>query len=61
MKKHLREVHEKKGISRKKTGIGGGRYNLRFQEEIEKRGGYRAVEKLDILEVRDELLKEFGI
>lgn len=30
-RKHLREVHDKTGISRVETGIGGGRYNLRFQ------------------------------
>jgi hypothetical protein len=59
--KHLGEVHDKSGISPKETGIYGGRYNLRFQEEIQKLGGYNAVTKQQVLEIRDRLGKEFGI
>jgi hypothetical protein len=59
--KHLGEVHDKTGISPKETGIYGGKYNLRFQEEIMKRGGYGNVTKDQILEIRDLLVKEFGL
>ena len=40
--KHTK-AHDKAGISTKATGIHGGAYNKRFQEEIEKRGGYNQV------------------
>lgn len=59
--KHLGEVHDKKGISRKETGISGGKYNLRFQEEIEARGGYNAVTAEDLVEIRDLLVVEFDL
>jgi len=59
--RHLEELHDKTGISRKRTGIGGGKYNLRFQEEIQKRGGYNKVTVQDILDIRAMLAKEFGI
>ena len=50
-KKH-RKIHE---------GPGGGEYNERFKEEIEKKGGFDKVKKKDILEIRDKLVKEFGL
>ena len=59
--KHRRELHDKTGISSKETGIGGGRYNLRFQEEIQARGGYNNVSPAEIVEIRDKLVGEFGI
>jgi len=58
--KHV-QAHDKTGISRKDTGIGGGRYNLRFQEEIRKRGGYDNVTPKQINEIRDRLMEEFGL
>ncbi len=59
--RHRGEVHDRSGISPKKTGISGGKYNLRFQEEIEKLGGYKKVTKEQVLEIRDRLVKEFGL
>ncbi len=49
---HLGKIHK---------GYRGGAYNKRFEEEILKRGGYENVTVEDILEIRDMLVKEFGI
>ncbi|HKA53963.1 MAG TPA: hypothetical protein VKJ47_09915 [Candidatus Binatia bacterium] len=59
--KHIGEVHDKSGISPKETGIYGGRYNLRFHEEIMKRGGYDTITGKQLLEIRDMLVKEFDL
>jgi hypothetical protein len=59
--KHLREVHDKTGINPKESGIYGGKYNKRFHDEIIERGGYKDITKEDILEIRDLLVKEFGL
>ena len=59
--RHLNEVHDKTGISTKETGIHGGKYNLRFQEEIDKLGGYDKITKEQILEIREKLVKEFSL
>jgi len=59
--KHAYEIHDRTGISPTATGIYGGKYNLRFQEEIMKRGGYESITKQQLLEIRDLLVKEFGI
>jgi dUTPase len=53
------EAGEHLGIIHK--GYRGGAYNKRFEEEILKRGGYESVTVDDILEIRDMLVKEFGI
>ncbi len=53
------EAGEHLGIIHK--GYRGGAYNKRFEEEILKRGGYENVTVDDILEIRDILVKEFGI
>jgi hypothetical protein len=57
---HMNVVHDKRGISTKKTGIYGGKYNLRFDEEI-KKIGYDIITKQQILDIRDLLVKEFGL
>jgi len=59
--RHIKEIHNKTGISTKETGIHGGAYNKRFDDEIEKRGGYHKMTKKKVLEIRDMLVKEFGI
>ncbi len=58
---HLNDIHSKKGISTKETGIFGGVYNLRFNEEIYLRGGYEEVNVEQIIEIRNLLIKEFGL
>ena len=50
-KKH-RDIHQ---------GAGGGKYNQRFEEEIEKIGGYQNVSPSELTKIRDKLVKEFGI
>ncbi len=50
-KKH-REIHK---------GAGGGKYNQRFDQEIKKRGGYQNVSPKDVTNIRDKLVKEFGL
>ena len=47
-----REIHE---------GPGGGHYNERFKEEIEKRGGAENMTADDITRIRDDLVKEFNL
>lgn len=42
--KHIK-AHEKNGISRIETGIGGGKYNLRFQEEIGREKRVRTISR----------------
>jgi hypothetical protein len=37
------------------------RYNERFEEEIMKRGGYNNVTVQDVLDIRDQLVREFGL
>ena len=59
--RHIGEVHDKTGISPKATGISGGKYNLRFHQEIDKLGGYKHVSKEQVLEIRERLVKEFGL
>jgi RHS repeat-associated protein len=49
--RHLNEIHK---------GAGGGAYNQRFEQEILKRGGYERVTVKDVLEIRDNLVKEFN-
>jgi hypothetical protein len=39
----------------------GGDYHRRFDELIRQRGGYDAVSPRDIMQIRDQLVKEFGL
>jgi hypothetical protein len=58
--KHLNEVHDKTGISSTVTGIFGGKYNVRFDEEIRKIG-YDRIVRQQVLDIRDDLAREFGL
>jgi hypothetical protein len=42
-------------------GPGGGEYNRRFDELIRERGGYEEVTVRDILDIRNDLVTEFGL
>jgi len=39
----------------------GGNYNRRFDQLIQERGGYGAVSPRDIVEIRDQLVREFKL
>jgi hypothetical protein len=56
-----KEIQDKSGISTKDTGIHGGKYNLRFQEEINGLGGYEGVTAQQVSHIADALMTEFGL
>ena len=56
------KIHGGKGyVGTGKTGIKGGHYNNAFDRMIESHGGYSTVSKETILEIRDFLVRWFGI